>query len=219
MIGMLASRLLPPLLPPPPLPPAFPLVLDRPGMPRPEKSPPMMGMFERKFPPLLPLLVEAAPVLVFWFRRFPTTGMLLRKLLLPPLLLLLLEAALLEEPLRRSPTMGMLSRLRGLLPLLPLLEPLRRSPTMGMLSRLRAPAAPPLLLLLLLAPSPPPRRGPTMGRLSRLRSPTKGMLSRRPWGAGAERVPAEKRATDRINELNRFILKCDVSAIDRSHFV
>ena len=77
----------------------------------------MMGMFERKFPPLLPLLLEAAPVLVFWFRRFPTTGMLLRKLLLPPLLLLLLEAALLEEPLRRSPTMGMLSRLRGLLPL------------------------------------------------------------------------------------------------------
>ena len=80
------------------------------------KSPPMMGMFERKFPPLLPLLLEAAPVLVFWFRRFPTTGMLLRKLLLPPLLLLLL-AALLEPPLRRSPTMGMLSRLRGLLPL------------------------------------------------------------------------------------------------------
>merc|ERR1711934_745463 len=133
------------------------------------------------------------------------------------LLLLLLAALLLLLPLRRSPTMGMLSRLKALLPLLPL--PLRRPPTMGMFSRLRALLLLLLLLLLLEAPSPL-RRSPTMGMLSRLRSPTMGMLSSMPCGAGAERVPAEKRATDRINELNWVMLQCDpCNAIDRSHFV
>merc|ERR1712066_431375 len=134
-------------------------------------------------------------------------GMLARKLPLPLLPLLPLDA-LLVLVLKRFPTMGMLlgsSRLLVpplLLAALPL--PPRRPPTIGMLAMLRAP---PLLLLLLLMPSPL-RRSPTTGMLSRSRSTTMGRLSRRPCGAGAERttVPAEKRVTDRINELNRFIL-------------
>merc|ERR1711879_756461 len=81
MMGMLASRLLPPL------PELLLLLLERPGIARPcpEKSPPMMGMLARKLPLPLPLEEAVLPLLVLGLSRL---------LVLPPLLL----AALLLPP-------------------------------------------------------------------------------------------------------------------------